>query len=64
MHIRWFVKVAILVIIFFPVYCIISALKALALGLMIIMQPVTNKIAELSMKLHHWSQEQKDNDHQ
>jgi len=64
MHIKWFVKVAILVIIFFPVYCIISALKALMLGLMIIMQPVTNKIAELSMKLHHWSQEQKDNDQQ
>jgi len=64
MHIKWFVKVAILVIIFFPVYLVISALKALMLGLMIIMQPVTNKIAELSMKLHHWSQEQKDNDHQ
>ncbi len=64
MHIRWFVKVAILVIFFFPVYCIISALKALTLGLMIIMKPVTNKIVELSMKLHHWSQEQKDNDHQ
>lgn len=62
MHIRWFVKVAILIILGFPVYLVISILKALMLGLMIIMQPVTNKIAKLSMKLHHWSQDKKKDD--
>jgi len=62
MHIRWFVKVAILIILGFPVYLVISILRGLILALMIIMEPVTNKIAELSMKLHHWSQDQKNDD--